>query len=422
MHLFKKFRKKNQVQAPDTLLSEETMHTQFAESYRSLRTNIHFSGLEHDVRSVLITSAGAREGKTSTAANLGWILARQGKSVVLVDCDLRRPGLSKTVDSTSSIGLTGLVADLLGIPVNGSIEGSWTLPDIATLIDLQKKTGKLSACTQSGTVELYFHAGKPVDLAWPDCPEELRCTLPAAQGGAQSEERGGMDQQPQDPGGRKTGERLSLLLQQREAVHGSDPLGLQRALHEYIGKAFFGMQENAEAGIAFTFTDRSETRKYQSAMSNASLLPQILLEGIYSGDTLPVIDNSIRNALIQAEERLMILPSGQIPPNPSELVGSVRLQCILSRLQHMHDFMIIDTPPVLPVSDALLLSQHVDGVLMVTRAAYMNRAMISRALDQLRDAKAHLLGMVLNRVDIQKERYYRNSGKYYHGYYEQQKH
>jgi succinoglycan biosynthesis transport protein ExoP len=79
------------------------------ESYRSLRAALQFVGRDAPFRAILITSAGAGEGKTSTAANLGVILANAGKRVVLVDCDLRRPRLGAFLGLQESPGLTSIL-------------------------------------------------------------------------------------------------------------------------------------------------------------------------------------------------------------------------------------------------------------------------------------------------------------------------
>ncbi len=76
-----------------TILSKETLRSPFAEAYRALRANINFSSIDAPVSSVVVTSASAGEGKTTTAVNLGIIMAQSGMRTILVDGDFRRPGL-----------------------------------------------------------------------------------------------------------------------------------------------------------------------------------------------------------------------------------------------------------------------------------------------------------------------------------------
>ena len=80
-----------------------------SEIFRSLRTNIQFAGLERPVRTMVVTSAGPGEGKTFTAANLAVVMAQAGKRVILVDTDLRRPGVHKLFDLPNAAGFTTLV-------------------------------------------------------------------------------------------------------------------------------------------------------------------------------------------------------------------------------------------------------------------------------------------------------------------------
>jgi len=77
----------------ELVLTEETLNTHFAEAYRALRANISFSSIDKPVKTILVTSAGPREGKTTTAVNLGIIMAQAGKRVLIVDADFRRPSL-----------------------------------------------------------------------------------------------------------------------------------------------------------------------------------------------------------------------------------------------------------------------------------------------------------------------------------------
>jgi capsular exopolysaccharide synthesis family protein len=75
------------------VLTDETLNTHFAEAYRALRANISFSSIDRPVKTILVTSAAPREGKTTTVINLGIIMAQAGTRVLIVDADFRRPSL-----------------------------------------------------------------------------------------------------------------------------------------------------------------------------------------------------------------------------------------------------------------------------------------------------------------------------------------
>lgn len=80
-------------QRDQLILTDETLNTHFAEAYRALRANISFSSIDHPVKTILVTSASPREGKTTTVVNLGIIMAQAGPRVLIVDADFRRPSL-----------------------------------------------------------------------------------------------------------------------------------------------------------------------------------------------------------------------------------------------------------------------------------------------------------------------------------------
>ena len=88
---------------------------------------------------------------------------------------------------------------------------------------------------------------------------------------------------------------------------------------------------------------------------------------------------------------------------------------LISLLKRQFDILIIDTPPILPASDAMILAPQTDGLLLVIKSGHINRELIKKAVEQIRISQANLIGVVLNQVDFERERYY--SGKYYSRYY-----
>jgi len=123
------------------------------------------------------------------------------------------------------------------------------------------------------------------------------------------------------------------------------------------------------------------------------------LEG-NAGLTTALLGHADVDDLLQpwGAEGLYVLASGRIPPNPSELVGSNAMQALLARLEEAFDTVIIDAPPLLPVTDAAVLAQHVGGVVMVVGAQSVRTTDLGKALEALELVKADLLGFVLNRV------------------------
>lgn len=224
------------------LLTEPVPHD-FGEAFRSLRTSLVFTSGAEGPRVVAVTSSQPLEGKTTTACNLGLVLALGGSRVLLVDADLRRPGLHTVVGAKNEIGLSHLLVGQARV---------------------------------------------------------------------------------------------------REAVQKTN------------------------------------------------------------------------------EPNLFVISAGRIPPNPSELLSSERMQALIQNLRSgPFDWVIIDTPPVLAVTDAVIISRAVSGVVFVIGSEMTRRVHAERAIETLLSGKPKSIGAVLNRVDFDRNKYYysRYYGYHYQNYY-----
>jgi non-specific protein-tyrosine kinase len=103
---------------------------------------------------------------------------------------------------------------------------------------------------------------------------------------------------------------------------------------------------------------------------------------------------------------LYVLTSGSLPPNPAELVGSAKMHALLDKLSELFDYVIIDGPPVLAVTDPVVLSTRSDSVLLVSSAGQTRRTQLRLAIEQLREVNANMIGVVLNRVSAKTSGYY----------------
>ncbi|MCZ4653826.1 polysaccharide biosynthesis tyrosine autokinase [Gordonia amicalis] len=97
---------------------------------------------------------------------------------------------------------------------------------------------------------------------------------------------------------------------------------------------------------------------------------------------------------------LDVLASGVVPPNPAELLGSMKAASLMSNVPAGYDFVLIDSPPVLPVADSSVLAQYVDGVLLVVRAGHTHRDDLEETVLSLEKARARVLGTVMNAVEV----------------------
>ncbi|HLR72328.1 MAG TPA: CpsD/CapB family tyrosine-protein kinase [Pseudogracilibacillus sp.] len=145
---------------------------------------------------------------------------------------------------------------------------------------------------------------------------------------------------------------------------------------------------------------RKPTVHYTFRLDNLRGLSNVLV-----GDS--TIEDSIEKSDV---DNLDILSCGPIPPNPSELLASKRMQDVLENAKQLYDFIIFDTPPALAVTDAKILANIVDGSLIVYRSGVTEMEEAERTADLMKDSKARLLGAVLNDRSKENSNYY-----YYYG-------
>lgn len=135
-----------------------------SEAYRTLRTNIEFSSLDHAVKMILVTSAGPDEGKSTTIANLAVTFAEAGREVLVVDCDLRRPSLHVLFDRPNDPGLTSLireerslaeVAQPTGVPRLNLLSSGPLPPNPAELLGSQRMGRVIESLREQADVVLF---------------------------------------------------------------------------------------------------------------------------------------------------------------------------------------------------------------------------------------------------------------------------
>ena len=115
---------------------------------------------------------------------------------------------------------------------------------------------------------------------------------------------------------------------------------------------------------------------------------------------------------------LRVLASGPIPPNPAELLGSSRMDALIASLKEVSDFLLIDCPPVIAVTDACVLARKADGVFLVLDANQVRPEMAIKAKELFENAQGVILGAILNRAEVESEHSYYY---YYYGHGDKEK-
>lgn len=406
--IFRKKRKKKKQLDPSKLLFSFPSNSRYAESFRTLRTNLFFSGMDKEIRSILVTSALEREGKTNTVINLGHAIAQTDRRVLLIDCDLRRPSLSHLVAKTHAQGVCELMVDVFGIHLTqGSLE-DYTVGDLILLARLQKRTARLDLENDATRAAMVFEKGRLTDMVWKNRPDAGSLATALVRENRITKEQAGRALSHQ----KKTGQRLDHVLQTMGLVSRKD---LSRALSVQAIDTI--EQVSAMTQGTFAFSQPSEEPGKSAAAAPVDM--EKLFDEFNTGETTyKYCQAAIEKAIAPTEEdNLFILPAGAVPANPAETVGSGRMAFLIDYLKTRFDFVIIDSPPVTPASDALVLAPRVDGTLFVIKSGHSDRKIVQDAVDQFQAANQPILGMVLNQVNMKKEGYYRYYQKYYNSYY-----
>ena len=134
-----------------------------------------------------------------------------------------------------------------------------------------------------------------------------------------------------------------------------------------------------------------------------------------------IVGKSAASQAIQSTrtDGLQVLACGYQPPNPVELLGSPMMKQILDAIREHYDWVLIDAPPLLAMADAPVLCSLADGVVLVIAAEASTKPAVMRAIDQVQGVGGRLVGVVLNRVNLERNSYYYSQyyGEYYRSYY-----
>lgn len=392
--LFKKTTKPYYKYSQKTLL-EDSLHI--------LRTNINMVSMEKGLRTITVTSAEPAEGKTTLTMQLGMQYTHTHRRVLVVNGDGRAPTLERYLGIKAKAGLSDLVVKFFAEPITRGSVLNYGLVDLVLLIYFQGKTGFLTLKDYAGyTVNLYFEGGVLCDIQTPEghLTQQVINSLTALQ---KIEEK---DVIPFIERSKKVGLPFpSLLLEfgicsepELKNLLRFELLGLFRELME---KKF----------IDFEFNDKS-VPGYKRIADLFKDDPITLSENLKAID---YITSQLNQYIVPTNHKnLYCLPAGEMQMRLSELFTEGRLKKLLSVLFKHYDMIIFDSPPLSVGVEATILGSITDGTLMVVRSNYTHRQKIKKAIAQLKQAKANLLGVVLNGVSTRSR--YGYEYKYIHSY------
>lgn len=150
------------------LLSRQDPDPFFLEAYRTLITNIQFCQPTKSLKTLLVTSTGPQEGKSTIVSNLGILLAQGGSKVLLIDADLRAPTLCKAFNVKNYSGLTDLLLQISSTQITDGDLDNFSVGDAFQVLKIQKKTGILRVNKEETVVSFFFKDGEVIESHWRD--------------------------------------------------------------------------------------------------------------------------------------------------------------------------------------------------------------------------------------------------------------
>lgn len=392
-----------------SLFSNYSPATRYAEAYRTLRTNLHFAVRDRELTSLVVTSSVQEEGKTNTAINLGHTISETGKKVLLVDGDLRKPMLTDIFALKQERGMVDLISDVMESSISRGDLSQYTISDLMQLIKYQKRTGILNIRSEEDEVSFYFIHGRITDLLWHNRPDEKKLINVLLKKKLLKPEEVQLGLLTK----RKTGRKVGAIFHSMGIVSAEDLKKILSVQAVEVIRVAATIQDGE-----FTFVSAQE-RDIRSAFAPDMGFEDIFKEFFGHDDENSFINRNINEMIHSTDsENLFVIGAGKQSPNPAELIASDRTDFIVECLKRKFDFVIIDTPPVVPATDALVMAPRTDGTLLVVRSGHTNKKLVKDVVERYRRAGLPLLGVLLNRVNMKKEGYYyRYYQKYYASYY-----
>jgi len=349
-----------------------------SEAYRVLRTRILLSRAGEPPKTLLFTSATPAEGKTVTAINAAIMFSQLGVRVLLVDADLRHPRAHEVLKINNEAGLTEVLTGQRGV-----------LEAVRPVMLTTRRAYEHHSA--------HHHHGQRFE------PDSDDASAP------------GLEPEPEDAADSAAPIKAQVVADPEAGA----AAGTNGAAHapgsasRPLGPTIIDSNDWRAGLRSFVAGVAGPTARQEASEPPRQQEPsqQPGGEDNHAGPT--------RHAepLNGLTDYLYILPSGTIPPNPSELLGSPKMLETLEVLEKSFDYVIIDSPPIMPVSDSIVLSTMVDGVILVIDQERTPKQVVKAACSRLEFTRAHVFGAVLNKVDLQQGNPYSYYDHYYHSDY-----
>lgn len=366
----------------------------------SLIAKLPFTQSSLSGQSFMVESAIAGEGKTTVLAKMAISLSQRGFRVIMVDADLQQPSLHDVFgfNNGKGIGLLNVMNSILSREIREGTLDTWSIDDLFSLIALKKQSGRLVVSCDDQTITAVFEHGRLLHLQNRDNTFANRLGTMLLRGGFITED------QLNDALERnqRTGLPLGYILINSGYINRNQlqgPLKLQK--EEYLQKLFSWKHG------AFTFEPGGvETYEDKRIYFEDDCTPVINRLGRMSGSRF--LESEMLSYVKPVNgSNLSILPAGEGKGNLSHPACFALMSKFLTLLKQRFDVVLVDAPPVLDGGNsAIPLLSLVDGVIFVIKSGQVPDDLINKAVETIKESKAHIVGAVLNQAKIEKGYYY----------------
>lgn len=383
--------------------------------FETLAATMH-DHVQRGAHTIVVTSAGPGEGKSTVTAGLARALARSGRlSVVVVDTDRYRPTIHTHFGLDASRGLGELLQELYHLDIRRETPDQFGVGDWLEILQAQARSGELQVIDEHQEFRLTLHKGHLRSVQMPMLGEDMRLGRMLVRSGLITETQCENALALQRTSRRPLGDvLLGLGLVSREQL--GDVLTEQ--LRESLGRLVALRRpecrfiESADAWLPAT--------SGQSAEVPGAALSEWSGEGVLTqlSDYLkrPFLTNQIPGFLQDTDlPNLKVLPCGTVPYNLLEEQSLLPFTNLLQRLGRVFDVVLLDTPPVAHASPSEVLAGMADGTLLVVKSDGYDVQIVQQAKAQLERSRARFLGVVLNQLEVR----HLDPLLYYYGAYQQ---